>query len=370
MKPRMRIILGILSFVTLSPMSNAQAVFTTSISGNSAVVLPTPSKSLPAPTRNLISGFPNGSNPSGAAVFNVNGALIADAGNSRLFAVALSSHTVTATLPMSPWDTSGAIAVSKNGQYAVGCGNSSTLAIVAAPFSATSPVHHVSLPGSCSGSETHNIAFDFKGTAFVQTGAGISVLNSPYTAIAFTFPGATVFGGGALAINADGNTLLATGNVNAINIYSAPFSASSTGHTLTVSGARALDGIALTPDGKTALVSDLGDGTADGTGGVFSIAAPFNTSSIVQRIPLPSSVFTKSTNNGFAEIDISSDGQLAIATGGNGLGAETTSALFIASPFTSSGAVTYAVVVDNNSNGRGQGVARFYSDRIFADGFE
>jgi uncharacterized repeat protein (TIGR01451 family) len=84
-----------------------------------------------------------------------------------------------------------------------------------------------------------------------------------------------------------------------------------------------------------------------GTPNVFSIAAPFTGSSVVESIPLNPSV------GSFEDVGISADSQLAILTGNNGNG----EAVFIQAPFTAAGAVVSNVPIPNG--GRGAGAVRF-----------
>jgi uncharacterized repeat protein (TIGR01451 family) len=160
--------------------------------------------------------------------------------------------------------------------------------------------------------------------------------------VAFTIPFANG-SSGAIAITPDGNTLVVTDFSGAVEIFTAPFSASSVPVPLTVTGASTLDGIAITPDGSTALVVDAGV-----TGNLWVISAPFSGSSTTQGIPIPTAAGT------FEDVGISADGQLAIMAG-NDLGA-TTIVPFIQPPYTTVGATVSQV---NVTGGRGAGAVRF-----------
>ncbi|HYN44056.1 MAG TPA: hypothetical protein VE129_19925, partial [Thermoanaerobaculia bacterium] len=189
------------------------------------------------------------------------------------------------------------------------------------------------------------------GRAFVYTSAGISVLDPPYSAIAFTIPVSGNGNSGALALSADGNTILVTKLSSVVEIFTAPFSAASTGTVLTIAGAVGLDGIQITPDGTKALVGDTFASLK-----AFAISAPFIAASVVEALPIPASC-----TGGFEDVGISADGQLAVFTG-NSLGTRLPAA-FVRAPFTAAGATSFAVVLGSagppDTRGRGTGAVRF-----------
>ena len=219
--------------------------------------------------------------------------------------------------------------------FALGCGSSSTLAVIAGPFTATSTITSVALPGLIQTYQTEAIVFDPAGRAFVYNTAGISVLDPPYSAITFTIPASNGVSG-SIAISPDGLTLLTTdlssGNVN---IYSAPFSSGSTPVTL-ATGGTAMDGIMVAPDGAHALV------VSAGSSNLVSIAAPFSASSTVETITLSSNF------GSFEDVGISADSQLAIMTGNAG----SADAAFIQAPFTTAGATLFTVNIPGEAAAR------------------
>ena len=64
--------------------------------------------------------------------------------------------------------------------------------VISAPFNASSTITPITLPGSIAGYQTQAIVFNSAGRAFVYNTAGISVLDPPYSSVAFTIPDANV----------------------------------------------------------------------------------------------------------------------------------------------------------------------------------
>ena len=346
-----------LSQVVNAATSNGlHAILTTPDDSNLAVVFPD-ANNLPNPPQKLVSGLPVGARPHGASYFSADNALIADFGKSRVFVVKVSTATLLGTIDTSRagYNGSGTIAVAPNlnTALAAGSGDNSNpekkLYVIHGPFGASSTITTVTLPGAIFGEQTEAIVFNSAGRAFVSTTGGIAVLDAPYTSVAFTIPFANT-NSGAIAISPDGNTLLATtSNDEAVRIFHAPFSATSTPQTLNFPGTFALDPIAITPDGTKALVG------ASRTAKAFAISAPFSSSSAVSAIPVPAS----EGNFGFEDIGISADSQLAIFAGG-GIVTLNTPALFVRAPFGSSSQVFAVPIQSGTSNtGRGEGAVRF-----------
>ena len=109
--------------------------------------------------------------------------------------------------------------------------------------------------------------------------------------------------------------------------------------TLTIPGSSGLDGVAITPDGSRALVTQGLGGSA-----IYSIAAPFTATSAVEQIPLAGMGATE-------DISISADGLYALTTGNSG----SFMGMFRA-PFTAAGATACQLPV---TGGRGAGAVRF-----------
>ena len=330
------------AMLALTSALTAQAILGTAGASSNAVVFPSPETGLPNPTQINVPGLPVGAQAHGVAYYGSDNALVSDFGNSRVFVIQISTATLVDTIPTGPnYNGTGTIAVAPGLNAALACG-SSTLAVISAPFNATSTVTGIPLPGTIAGYQTEAIVFNAAGRAFVWHSTGVSVVDPPYTSIAFTIPFGNG-GSGAIAISPDGNTLLATLLGPGLQIFSAPFTAGSVPVNLTVPGAGALDGVIVTPNGTTALIVD-----ASVAGSLFAISAPFNGSSATQAIPINPAAGT------FEDIGISANGQLAIMAG-NDLGASPITP-FIQAPFTTAGAVVSEVQVPG---GRGAGGVRF-----------
>lgn len=327
-----------LVLAALPAAAGAQAVMGTT-NGRQVVVFPSPNVGLPNPVRTYVPGLPAVTSPQGVAYYGSDNALVADAGNSRIFVIRISTASLLDTISTAGvYDTAGTIAVAPGLNFALGMGESTTLARIAAPFAAGATITPLTMPGVIRGWQTQAIVFNAAGRAFVYHTTGISVLDPPYSSIAFTMP-ASPFPG-AIAITPDGNTLLitdaTTGNVL---IFSAPFSAASTPVTLAIAGASQLDGIMASPDGTTVLV------VSTGSSGLWAIASPYSASSTVERIGVAA------TFGAHEDVGISADGQLAILTGERG-----PDAAFVRAPFTTAGRTVFAVAI---AGGRGAGSVRF-----------
>jgi hypothetical protein len=319
------------------------AILAASGASKRIVVFPDPGN---APTtQTLVSGLPAIANPQGAAYYGSDNGLIADAGNSRIFVVQVSTGALFATIDTTTagFPGSGTIAISPDQTTALAMSNSSTLHVVHAPFNASSSITSVTLPGTIGTYQTQAIVFNAAGRAFVYTTSGVSVLDAPYTSVAFTMSVINV-NSGAVAISPDGNTILFTDlSANSVGIIHAPFAAGAPLTGLTIPGGSALDGIAIAPDGASAIVVSNGVHYAAG------IAAPFTSSSTVSTIPIPSGV------DAFEDVGISADSQLAILAGGS----ITEPAVFVHAPFNST-AVTSSVPISGEANtSRGRGSVRF-----------
>jgi uncharacterized repeat protein (TIGR01451 family) len=328
------------------------AILTTISASNTAVIFPDPSG---APTTQKMPPLPVDAFPQGVSYYGSDNALIADYTRSRVFVVQISTAALLATIDTSSegYDGAGTIAVAPSLSEALAMGDSDKLYVIHAPFEAASVITSVTLPGQIMGLETEAIVFNNAGRAFVETTAGISVLDPPYTKITFTIPQALhSTNGAAIAITQDGNTLLATAFDNVVRIYHAPYSATSVPELLTVPGNAGLDGIAITPDASKAIVVPS---NTNETIRASAISGPFSASSAVEVLPLPAGT------NGFEDVGISADGQLAILAGnGDALDGTEEEAIFVRAPFTAAGAQAFAVPVENVTDpNRGNGAARF-----------
>ncbi len=340
-----------LSFIKSQPaqaqgataVSNPQpAILAANSASNQIVVYPDASQP-PPPTQKLVSGLPSDATPQGVAYYGKDNALISDRNHPRVFVVKVSTATVLATIDTSTagYDGTGTIAVAPDLNTALASGRDNNVYVIRGPFNASSTVTKVALPGSIGTYQTQAIVFNNAGRAFVYNSVGISVLDAPYTSVAFTIP-VNNLGSGAIGITPDGNTLLTTDfDGNTLRIFSAPFSASSTSAALTFGNV--LDGVMVTPDGTKALVVDAGSHNA------YAVSAPFTSSSKVETLPLPAGTRT------FEDVGISADSQIAILAGNS----TSEAPVFVRAPFTAAGATSYYVPVNATNPARGLGSVRF-----------
>ena len=337
----------------LTNVNPRQAIVTTGLNqaanSNRLVVFSDPFVSPGSQT--LVSGLPADALPQSLAYYGSDNALVGDGLNSRIFVVQVSTASVISTINTAAagYEGTGTIAVTPNLTAALAMGNfafapTEKLYVVRAPFGPSSQISSVTLPGHLASGQTQAIVFNSAGRAFVYHTTGISVLDAPYTAIAFTIP--TPYNGtnGAIAISPDGNTLLTTEeSADRVHIFKAPFSAATTGATLIVPNGNGLDGIAITPDGSTAIVTSAGIHHA------AAIAAPFSVNSVVSDFNLPPGQF------GFEDVGISADSQIAILAG-QGPGEPL---VFVKAPFNSSSVTSSVPIQGPFDGGRGFGAARF-----------
>ena len=310
---------------------------------NEALIFPSPNTGLPNPARTAVPGLPAGANPHGVAYYGSDNALVSDALNSRIFVIRISTASLLDTISTAGvFNATGTIAVAPGLNFALGMGGSNTLVRIAAPFAAGAVITPLTLPGGMQTYQTQAIVFNAAGRAFVYHSTGISVLDPPYSSVAFTIPQANPLSG-AIAITPDGNTLLTTDlspSSSTVRIYTAPYSVASTPANLAVPGIQ-LDGIFASPDGSKVLVTSFANAN------IFAISPPYGASSTVEQIPTPAGY------GAFEDVGISADGQLAIVTGGGGAN---TNVAFVRAPFTAAGATVFTVTV---TGGRGAGAVRF-----------
>jgi Carboxypeptidase regulatory-like domain/Calx-beta domain len=326
--------------------SSSLAIMGTAGSSNQAVIFPNASL-LPATSQIFTTlGMPTDALPHGVTYFGQNGALISDFQHSRILVVNVSGAFVQSIINTPSYTGMGTISISPDFQTAFAMGSSSILYKISAPFNASSTITTLILPGEIRSYQTQAIVFNNSGRAFVYTNTGISVIDPPYNSIAFTIPVSNP-DGGAIAISPIGNTLLTTDFGSSVKIFQAPFSAASTPAIIDISGSNGLDGIMIAPNGQKAIVVSAFQRRA------WAISAPFtgNLTSNVEEIPLPAST----SSNGFEDVGISADSQVAIITG-NELG--NSPPVFIKAPFGSS-SQTYDVPISGAYPGRGAGAVRF-----------
>jgi hypothetical protein len=322
--------------VALSPVfAGAQ----TAVLGNFQQVLVYPQISFPAgscPATVAVNTVTGGAGSAhGVGFYGSDFALVSYFGQSQIRNVRMSTATVLNTIDTTAigYSGTGTIAIAPSLTHAIAA-EGNTAYIFQAPFSAPT-ASTVSLPGSVAGYQTEAIVFNAASRAFIAHSGGISVLDPPYTSVAFTIPGDFE----SVALTPNGNTLLATNLNSQLGIINGPFSAASTTAFLNIAGA-SLDGITVTPDGSRALAV-----SATGASPLYSIAAPFTPASTVDVIPFPGGL------GSFEDVSVSSDGLYALATGNGGSGMG-----LIRGPFTTAAATSCQIPV---SGGRGTGAVRF-----------
>lgn len=287
-------------------------------------------------TVNTVTG--SGGAPHGVGFYGSDFALVSSFSQSQIFNIQLSTASTLNTINSAPFGYSGTgtIAIAPSLNFALAQENNQ-LHVLAAPFTAPTATL-LSMPGSVASYQTQAIVFNSASRAFIANSAGISVLDPPYTSVAFTM---AVGGSEGIAITPDGNTLLVTSLSNTVRIVTGPFSAGSTAVTLSLAaaGASALDGLYSSPDGSQVLVADAGGSQ------VFAVNAPYSAASSVQKITTPAGSGT------FEDISISADGLFALVTGNNG-----NPLVGIRAPFTTAGATPCNFPVVGT---RGAGAVRF-----------
>jgi uncharacterized repeat protein (TIGR01451 family) len=341
--PNLRLSAALALVSMLLPLAAlGQAIIGTTDGGDTIVVFPSPGTGLPTPTQNVVPGLPAGARPHGVGYYGTDNALVSDFSNSRVYVVQISSASLVDTITTTgTYNGTGSIAIAPSLTRALASGGAANVAVISAPFTAASAVATVALPGTVAGYQTQAIVFNAAGRAFVYHNTGISVLDSPYTSVAFTIP-ATNGGSGAIAITPDGNKLLVTdlssGNVR---IFTAPYSAASLPDTLAIPGGSTLDGIMAAPNGNDVLLISAASGN------LWAIKPPYTSASAVETIPLGAPF------GSHEDVGISADSQLAIIAGNGGTTAATA---FVQAPFTAAGATIHNVTL---AGGRGNGAVRF-----------
>ncbi len=352
------------------------------------VVIPDLGAGLPNPPRNYVMplDFPPVA-PHGLALVAANRALathmpvsgftgidlIDTASGTRIDSFALPQPT-----PTTFYDGYGTLAVNPARTHVLAVTSLDTLWVIPAPFDHTATVTMLALPSAASTPQTRAIAFDgTTGRAYIALVTGIAVVDPPYTAVAFTIPSAngvptSPIGPvtGAIALSPDNATLVATRAVSAaglgadLRIFHAPFSAASVPDVLNIAGA-SLDGLTFTPDGSKVLVVEQAQKPAPALPRVYVVSAPFSAASTVETLQFDTGGF----HDGFEDVDISADGQLAVPSGGGGAGPGDP-LIVLKAPFTAAGFSFTKIDLPQFSYpywgtpGRGNGTARFWSASI------
>lgn len=390
MATRNRLILAaaVLAGGLASGPSHARALIGTAGDGDLGLFLPTPAVGLPTPVIQQISGFPVGASPHGTAIVGSNQGLVADFANSRVFLVSLQPAQVTATLPTPGYNGSGTLAVSPDRSVALAGGFVPQVTVIRAPFSATSAQAQIALPAPIASFATQNIDFDGQGRAYVRHTAGISVIDPPYVAVAFTLPLDSLRGGG-IAVSPDGSRLIsgyvvsapaglpagvetvpthspgpvlaglpagAAGSAEAgLDVFTLPLTAASTAQRVAMLDCACyFAAVQITPDSQRAVLGVLSD-LPGSVPVVHSLAAPFTDPAALQALPLPPGF---PDAQGFEDIGISADGSEAILTGQSVVGGTFSGlpALHLRAPFTAADVQASTLALPG---GRGAGSVRY-----------
>ncbi|MFT3746156.1 MAG: SBBP repeat-containing protein [Pyrinomonadaceae bacterium] len=213
------------------------------------------------PEQRFVTGLPGGAGSQGVSFYGTDNALVSDAqfsvASRGIFVIKVSTGALLSTInPGAGYNGSGTIAVAPDASTALSAGGTSTLFVVRAPFNESSGIERVTLPGSVHTGQTQAIVFNSAGRAFVAQSSGISVLDPPYSSVAFNIP--LSGGGGPIAVTPDGSTLLfgkESGTDPGIRIINAPFSSASVAQNLAMPAGQAIAGLAVTPDGTKAIAT-------------------------------------------------------------------------------------------------------------------
>jgi hypothetical protein len=332
-----------LVLVAMSSFAAAQtAVVGTADGANKVIVYPNVTWAAGSCPANLTSNIVSGTSgrPHGVGFYGSDFALVSSFSSSQIFNVQLSTAATLNTINSGAfgYTGTGTIAVAPSLNFAL-AQEGSSLKVIAAPFTAPTATSVV-MPGSVAGYQTQAIVFNSASRAFISHSGGVSVVDPPYTSVAFTM---AIGPAEAITITPDGNTIMVTSLSNTVRIVTGPFSAASTAVTLSLSaaGASQLDGLYTTPDGSQTLVVDAGAQNS-----LFVINAPYSASSTVQKITLPAGAGT------FEDVSISADGLFALLTGNSSTGPLTG----VRAPFTTAGATACNFPI---TGGRGAGAVRF-----------
>ena len=352
------------------------------------VVIPDLGTGLPNPPRNYVMplDFPLVA-PHGLALVAANRALATHMPQSGFVGIDLidtatgtriDSFALPQPTPTTFYDGYGTLAVNPTRTHVLAVTSLNTLWVIPAPFDHTATVTMLALPSATSTPQTRAIAFDgTTGRAYIALVTGIAVVDPPYTSVAFTIPSAngvptSPIGPvtGAIALSPDNATLVATRAVSGaglaadLRIFHAPFSAASVPDVLNIAGA-SLDGLTFTPDGSKVLVVEQAQKPAPALPRVYAVSAPFSAASTVETLQFD----TGGNHDGFEDVDISADGQLAALSGGGGAGAGDP-LIVLKAPFTAAGFSFTKIDLPQFSSpysgtpGRGNGTARFWSAPI------
>jgi hypothetical protein len=288
----------------------------------------------------------------------------------------IESYDLPKPTPTTNHDGYGTLAVNTARTHVLAVTSLDTLWVIPSPFDHTATATMLALPSSASTPQTRAIAFDgTTGRAYIALVTGIAVVDPPYTSVAFTIPTSNGVTGtpigpvtGAIALSPDNATLVATRGTSGtgfapdLRIFHAPFTVASVPEVLTIAGA-SLDGMTFTPDGSKVLVVENAQKPTPALPRVYSISAPFSAASTVETLQFDAG----GNHDGFEDVDISADGQLAALSGGSETGDPL---IVLKAPFTAAGFSFTKIDLPqfhdpySGTGGRGDGTARFWSAAI------
>jgi DNA-binding beta-propeller fold protein YncE len=166
--------------------------------------------------------------------------LVLDPSHGGLMRVSISGASSTSQNLPTPFVGMGSIAVSPGNTHVLMSGGDPTVRVAPLPLPASNALFTaVVLPSRVPPANTQAIAFDCAGRAFIYHDKGVSVLDPPYTSVAFTMNLVTPIGG-AIALTPDGQHLLLTiqdSQAARVAIFDAPFTTSNVGALLTIPAA-------------------------------------------------------------------------------------------------------------------------------------
>ncbi len=382
-----RIVLFFLCVLAIAPLAAQSAFVTTTDFGKKAIYFPNISSGLPNPTQVVT----NVTTMPGAFTFVGPDKLLLGELTwmkrefENLYYIDLTTNTLidTIKLPTGPFTN---IAVDPTQKYALLVLPRKGLVVIDAPFSATSTIHTIGLTigvyllSKC-------IEFDPNGRAFILGDDGIAVLDPPYTKVEFVIPRPEPdYYFVALDMTPDGKQMLITNEADRgipppdwadqpekwrtyqekqyahakanpsregemIYIYDAPYTKDSEPSAyLTIEDTWGLWSVAITPDGKQALVTGQLMDERETDFPLFCIEAPFNEDSVINLLPI-----TGLTVNKYY-IDISPDGQYALLSGVAAGRAPAMPIVLLKAPFTNTRMTQYLIDV---TGGDGWGMCGF-----------
>jgi len=383
-----------------SALAVEPALLSTIEDGNVGVLMPSPDVGLPNPAQTLFN-LPIGAVPHGASFRGGNEALFAEFQTPMLYRAALATPGTVEIISLTGRTRgNGSLAARSDGRFVLSIGESAPGGAgeaVVIDFTTGIPVVSPIVPAlRVKSFATASIDFAPDGRAFVCHSIGVSVLNPPYTTVAFTMTFPIIVQSASMCrLTRDGSRLFVTrvlsetvASVNAVRTTTAPFSAASTFVEMpTPAGVQGLGPMAVSPDGQALIVGQqfLFPPAFSGVKArAFLLRAPFDANTAYQPIVLPpttTGINCTAEGNaidcpGFEHIEVSDDGSLAILTGNSSSVVanvpDRVPAVFISNPFNDATRTARAVQIAPTAPvpGRGSGAVRFQPQRIFRDGLE